>query len=160
MSSVKKMDGIMRDYFRTCVKQMRGEAVDANGRPLPKPKKTIVSPAGLCVKLGISKTELYAMQHGTPEEQKFFEDMQLEYEIAVDAMAAASMFDATTYGKIKASFRSTGVEADNNVTVVFENWYAPDDWEDYQDLKRIGIENSLSFRQLKMLLEKTIKAGL
>jgi hypothetical protein len=46
------------------------------------------------------------------------------------------------------------------VQVVFSKWNAPDDWEYYEDLKRLAEENGLQIRQLKKLLEKAIKAGL
>lgn len=149
----------MRAYFDTCVKMARGEATDANGKPLPRNKRIVASIAGLCVELGIGKDEFYATQCGNAEEQAFFKDTMLRFEIAADAMLAASMIDNKTYQALKEQFKETSVESDKIVQVIFPNWNAPDDWEEYLALKSTCEEYDLTWEQADKVIRQACKGG-
>lgn len=148
MRDVAAMTNTMREYFKNCCETAKSK--------IPKPQKTIATLAGLCIELGINKDDLYAMQSGTDDEKAFFKDTWLRYEQAASAMLLANLIDHTTYNKLVEMFKEKSVESDNIVQVVFPLWNAPDDWEDYEDLKRIGQEHGLSFRQMKIALEKAL----
>jgi hypothetical protein len=160
MRNIAEKTDKMREYFDTCIKMARGEAKDADGKPIPRGKRMIASIAGLCVEIGINKDDFYAMQCGNADEQAFFKDTMLRYEMAADAMLAAGMIDNGTYRTLREQFKETSVESDKIVQVVFSTWNAPDDWEDYKELQQTAKENGLQIRQLKKLLDKAIKAGL
>lgn len=152
----------MRDYFKGCTKMARGEALDERGRPTPKNKREIASLAGLCVRLDIGKGELMAMERGDEKERKFFDDMLLEYEVCACAMRAASMIDDKTLTGLRTDlFSKSGSASDNSITLIMQNWNAPDDWEDYLALIKAGEEHGLTLLGMVEIIEnyRAVKAN-
>ena len=74
----------------------------------------------------------------------FFKDTMLRYEMAADAMLAAGMIDNGTYRTLREQFKETSVESDKVVQVIFPNWNAPDNYEDYLEIEAIANEHGLS----------------
>ncbi|MFA5423125.1 MAG: hypothetical protein WC374_04645 [Phycisphaerae bacterium] len=160
MTDIAGLASKMREYFQLTVDQARGTYLGEDNRRIANSKRQIASVAGLCKHLDISKQDLLLMDTGSPEEKKFYTDYLLEYELAVDAMYAASMIDAKEYGELKKQFRASGAAGENVLTVILSKYNNPDDWEDYEDIKRFATEHEYSIRQIKRLLENADKAGL
>lgn len=139
----------MREYFKTCTDNARNQFVK-------RKDKEIASLAGLSIKLDITKAELMAMQGGTPEQQKFYGAMMAEYEVCLGAMHAACLIDGPTYKKQIELCDAQSTESDRVVNVIFPNWNAPDNYEDYLEIEAIANEHGLSIRQLKKVLVKAL----
>lgn len=155
---IADMTNKMREYFRYCTKQARGEVLDEKGKTIMKYKREIASLAGLCVRLEIGKAELMSMQSGSDAERKFFDDMLLEYEVCACAMRAASMIDDKALAELQNGlFAKSGTAGNDSITVVFPNWNAPDDWEDYQALRNVLEENGLTWKQGVAIIKKAFR---
>ena len=138
----------MRLYFAECA-----ESLSNKGMQRAQRKKA--SLAGLCKYLGLRKAELLAMEGGTEEEALFFEDLMLEYELAVEQMKSASMISDKEYADIRKSFfAKDDTLSEGNITFLFPDWHAPDDWEDYLDIKRDCENLGISIRRARVLLSK------
>lgn len=126
---MRELDAKMRRYFENCV-------TVAQTKGLPRSQKEIATIAGLCKELGLRKSALMDFEHGTEEETLFFEDMLLEYEIAVDAMKTASLLSDAEYKDLKKTvFSRSDGSNDTRINLVFPNWNAPDEWEELMSLK-------------------------
>lgn len=156
--NIPEMTEKMIAYFTKCIKQARGEYIDPiTNRLTQKTKRIVASPAGLCIELGISKDKLFEMRGGTEEEQKFFSDFLLWYEEAGGAMLAGGVIDNGTFRQIKELCKAQSVEAENMFQVIFSNWNAPDDWEDYKELKTVLDANSLTWGTAVQIIEDFVK---
>lgn len=158
--TTKELTRKMHLYFQQTINDAKGVTVDEHGKRIPNSQRQIASVAGLCIALEIGKDDFYALQFGTDEEQAFFKEMLLWFEQAANAMLSAGMIDNKTYLYLSELFKEKSIDSDSYVNVIFSKWNAPDDWEDYEELKAFGEEQGWSFRQMKKVLEKAEKAGL
>ncbi len=156
--NMSEMTETMIAYFTKSIKQARGEYIDPlTNRLTQKTKRQVASPAGLCIELGISKDKLFEMRGGTEEEQKFFSDFLLWYEEAGGAMLAGGVIDNGTFRQIKETCKEKSVEAENMVQVIFPNWNAPDDWEQYKELKALCDKYEISWAYAAQIIDDMMK---
>jgi hypothetical protein len=155
--NIAEMTEKMHTYFQATIDQARGKYRDENGQLVNKNKRQIASIAGLCIDLGISKDDLFATQSGNDEEKKFFSDTLLWFELAADAMLSAHMIDNTTYNKIKELCKEKSVESENMIQVIFSNWNAPDDWEQYTELKALCDKHEITWAYAAQIIDDTMK---
>ena len=154
MQSITVLTDEMKAYFEKC----KTSAVNKDLKPH---ERLTASEGGLCIALGITRDELRAMESGTEEERRFFGQYQSEFEVAIDAMYAARKLPDTLYKEIKSSFGKSNTSDERNITIMFPDWNAPDDWEDYKALRKVLDDNGLTWKQGVAIIAKAIKeAGL
>jgi hypothetical protein len=149
MKPVSELYEPMRGYF-TRVTNLAKQKGSRYG-------KEIASDAGLCMEIGITKAQLVAMQFGTEEEKQFYGEYLLQFEICANAMRSSSMITDKEHLDLKKKFEDQGPESDKVINVIFPNWNAPDNYEDYLEIEAIAKENGLSIRQLKKVLINALK---
>lgn len=153
--TISEMTEKMRAYFERCT-----ETTTPDGRTKPRAQREIASLAGLAMELGIFKDELVAMEGGTEEQRLFFKDMIQRYEVCVDQMYSAGTIDKDAYKALKTqmfALTSKGEDTNRNITLVFPEWHAPDDWEKYKEFRTLIEEHELSWYQAYDLLEEAIE---
>jgi hypothetical protein len=159
MFNTEQATPIMHEYFQTCVAMARGEAtIDGkpDGKPMPRSKRYIASYADLSIKLGVSKADLMATESGNDKEREFFNDMQLRFEVAVDAEYNAKMIEKSTYEDLKAGFKKSGDTGEKTIVLQFPDFNAPDDWEDYKEFKKLFEDNGLTWIKAMQVMRKAL----
>ena len=137
--TIKAMTDIMHTYFDWCISCAKGTAKHPDGKPVRSQEREVASLAGLAHRLGMTKEDIVKLDGGTDEERAFYTDMMIRYEMAVDAMYNGKMIGDTAYKTIKqgelAMLSANSGDSSKNISLVFPEWNAPDDWEDYKEIR-------------------------
>ena len=138
----------MRDYFKECK--------DSTENDTPK-KMKVASVEGLCLELGMTQTEFYAYESGDDSQQAFFEEVLTRYGELCSKYQSLGMMTPQQRQKLDETlFARASREAKTNIQVIFPNWNAPDDWEDY-----LAVKDYCNYHDIKMRdLVKKLKDGM
>ena len=135
----------MRDYFDECKESAKND--------MPK-KMKVASVEGLCLDLGITQTEFYAYESGDDSQQAFFEEVLTRYAELCNKYQSLSMMSPQQRQKLDDTlFARASKEAKTNIQLIFPNWNAPDDWEDYLAVKDYCDEQGMKVRELVQKLK-------
>jgi hypothetical protein len=81
----------------------------------------------------------------------------LRFEECVNVMRSANMITDKEHLKLKEMFEAQGPESDTNVTLIFPDFKAPDDWEDYKALRETINDLGITWKVAIKMLEKAMK---
>ena len=146
--NIREMTKKMSAYFKKCVDSLENNA-----------RKDLMAPsfAGLCKEIGATKSQLLGLDGGTDEEQEFYDRMLLEFEYAVEETRSKKphLIPKETYQQLqKELFSNTGTASENKTVVIFPNWNAPVEYEDFLDIKHVCETTGLELRFVVGLIKK------
>lgn len=135
----------MRAYFQECRESLNGAVRKAQ----------IASIDGLCLKLGIRTADFMAYESSEDEGQvDFFNETIMRYADLCNTYQALNMMTVQQRERLdKTLFNKATGDSKTGIVLVFPNWNAPDDWEDYVAIKEFCKDRGMTVKKLLDKLE-------
>lgn len=109
----------------------------------------LASLSEMCREIGIKSREFNEMQGGDEDEFEFYSDTIERFHELCDRYVAAGFMKPQTMENLeKTIFKRAQTSTNGSVVLAFPNWNAPDDFEDYRDVKQFAEDRGYTVKQL------------
>lgn len=141
---------LMRAYFKECEKSLES----AKGARFTK----IANIADMCVAIGLqSRREFDDMIAGTEEQMAFYNEVIMRYQSLVDRYVMLGYMKADQYKLLAPLFARQAGGDKTGIVVVFPEWNAPDEWEDFKEIIALCSEKNVTLRRATEILREALE---